>query len=54
VQQACVDTCNQEGWIIPFTQITVHTDSSEDAVTNRELMTGSIAQSDNKASTPPD
>lgn len=24
VQQACVDTCNQEGWIIPFTQITVH------------------------------
>lgn len=25
VQQACVDTCNREGWIIPFTQITVHT-----------------------------
>ncbi len=25
VQQACVDACNQEGWIIPFTQITVHT-----------------------------
>lgn len=24
VQQACVDTCNREGWIIPFTQITVH------------------------------
>lgn len=24
VAQACVDTCNQEGWIIPFTQITVH------------------------------
>jgi len=24
VQQACVDTCNQEGWIIPFTQITIH------------------------------
>ncbi len=24
VQQACVDTCNREGWVIPFTQITVH------------------------------
>ena len=25
VQQACVDACNIEGWVIPFTQITVHT-----------------------------
>lgn len=24
VQQACVATCNREGWVIPFTQITVH------------------------------
>lgn len=24
VQRACVDTCNREGWIIPFTQVTVH------------------------------
>jgi hypothetical protein len=24
VQQACVETCNREGWVIPFTQITVH------------------------------
>ena len=24
VQQGCVDACNREGWIIPFTQITVH------------------------------
>jgi hypothetical protein len=24
IQQACVDTCNQEGWTIPFAQITVH------------------------------
>jgi len=24
VQQACVDTCNNKGWVIPFTQITVH------------------------------
>jgi len=30
VQQACVDTCNREGWVIPFTQITVHSgDSAE-------------------------
>jgi hypothetical protein len=25
VQQACVDMCNREGWVIPFAQITVHT-----------------------------
>ena len=25
VQQACVDCCNREGWVIPFTQITIHT-----------------------------
>ena len=25
VQQACVETCNREGWVIPFAQITVHT-----------------------------
>lgn len=24
IQQACVDTCNQEDWTIPFTQITLH------------------------------
>ncbi len=31
IQQACVDTCNREGWIIPFTQITVHSaNESED------------------------
>jgi hypothetical protein len=24
VQQACVEVCNREGWVIPFTQITVH------------------------------
>lgn len=24
IQQACVDTCNQEGWVIPFTQVTLH------------------------------
>jgi hypothetical protein len=30
VQQACVETCNREGWIIPFTQITVHTADDTD------------------------
>ena len=30
VAQACVETCNREGWVIPFTQITVHSgDDSE-------------------------
>jgi hypothetical protein len=24
IQQACVDICNQQGWIIPFTQVTLH------------------------------
>lgn len=24
IQKACVDVCNEQGWIIPFTQITVH------------------------------
>jgi hypothetical protein len=29
VQQACVDCCNREGWVIPFTQVTIH--ASHDA-----------------------
>jgi polyhydroxyalkanoate synthesis regulator phasin len=24
IQQTCVDICNQQGWIIPFTQVTLH------------------------------
>ncbi len=33
VQQACVAVCNREGWIIPFTQITIHSgDADGDAV----------------------
>ena len=35
VQQACVDTCNREGWIIPFTQITVHSADSAGAGTQQ-------------------
>lgn len=30
IQQACVDACNQEGWVIPFTQITVHSGNNGD------------------------
>lgn len=29
VQQACVETCNREGWTIPFTQVTVHTGTDD-------------------------
>ena len=28
IQKACVDVCNQKGWIIPFMQMTVHMDNS--------------------------
>ena len=31
VQQACVDTCNLEGWVIPFTQVTVHSAALDNA-----------------------
>ena len=24
IQRLCVETCNAEGWVIPFTQVTVH------------------------------
>ncbi len=30
VQQACVEVCNREGWVIPFTQITVHSANDAD------------------------
>ena len=28
IQRICVDACNEHGWVIPFTQITVHQASS--------------------------
>ena len=34
VQQACVETCNREGWVIPFTQITVHSGLHDGASQN--------------------
>ncbi len=24
IQSICVDACNENGWIIPFTQVTIH------------------------------
>jgi small-conductance mechanosensitive channel len=24
IQQSCVDICNREGWVIPFSQVTIH------------------------------
>lgn len=45
VQQACVDTCNREGWIIPFTQITVHSgDSAEGPGKHTDEMTTAVTQ----------
>jgi small-conductance mechanosensitive channel len=41
VQQACVETCNREGWVIPFTQITVHSkDVVDSALQPTEQTTG--------------
>jgi small-conductance mechanosensitive channel len=30
IQQACVNVCNREGWVIPFTQVTIHQAGIED------------------------
>ena len=46
VAQACVETCNREGWVIPFTQITVHTDNqTEDSSQVLEHSTDTASQS---------
>lgn len=42
VQQACVDACNREGWVIPFTQVTVH---SGDRIEGPEKYTAQAASS---------
>lgn len=34
IQQACVDICNREGWVIPFAQLTVHRAEVEATATN--------------------
>lgn len=41
VQQACVDTCNREGWVIPFAQVTVH--SAESAAKTEEKIQAAAA-----------
>ena len=30
IQQTCVDICNHEGWVIPFTQVTIHQADDEE------------------------
>lgn len=30
IQQTCVDVCNHEGWVIPFTQVTLHQAAAEE------------------------
>ena len=37
VQQACVSVCNEEGWEIPFTQVTIH-DASRGAETETTVL----------------
>lgn len=32
IQQTCVDICNHEGWVIPFTQVTIHQADDEEPV----------------------
>ena len=45
VQQACVETCNREGWVIPFTQITVHSgDGAAGPARQTDATTGGITQ----------
>jgi small-conductance mechanosensitive channel len=33
IQSTCVDICNREGWVIPFTQVTLHQAETEPAPT---------------------
>lgn len=39
IQQACVATCNRENWVIPFTQITVHSTPTDEAITLQKAIT---------------
>jgi hypothetical protein len=43
IQQACVEICNREGWVIPFAQITVHT-ANDTTMPGQERTTGALAQ----------
>jgi hypothetical protein len=35
VQKTCVETCNDNGWVIPFTQVTLHMAPSSDPASER-------------------
>ena len=50
VQQACVDTCNREGWVIPFTQVTFH---SGDTAEGPGKLPGDAASSINQIAAAP-
>jgi small-conductance mechanosensitive channel len=41
VQQACVDTCNREGWVIPFTQVTLHSGDTAEGPGKRPVESAS-------------
>ena len=44
IQQACVDACNREGWVIPFTQVTVHAAAGGEHNDTTELLkAGAVA-----------
>mgnify|MGYP001813329758 FL=1 len=53
VQQACVETCNQEGWVIPFTQITVHSKDVVDSVSQATEQTSDGPDAVQVALSPP-
>ena len=45
IQQACVDACNREDWIIPFTQITVHSaDATAELKKHADEATKAVSQ----------
>jgi len=54
IQQACVKTCNQEGWVIPFTQITVHSSHHvEENEQHTDQITSIVARDTDEASPAP-
>jgi hypothetical protein len=36
IQQTCVDVCNQENWVIPFAQLTIHRAGDDAAAAQNE------------------
>ena len=44
IQQACVEVCNREGWVIPFTQITVHSSNEAKELLQLEGQTTKVGE----------